>query len=99
VLKPPVSARLGDAQVLGGHDRPRNLCTISPWMMRSSSVINFLGFIVFAMIVGIGLMDRRSGLSVFAMYRSASVTGVRRRASLTERRGDGNQPRPPAPAR
>lgn len=62
-------------------------------------MINFLGFVVFTTIVGIGLLDRRSGLSVFAMYRSVSVTGIRRRASLTERRGDGNQPRPPAPAR
>lgn len=62
-------------------------------------MINFLGFVVFATIVGIGFLDRRSGLSVFAMYRSASVTGMRRRAPWTERRGDGNQPRPPAPAR
>jgi hypothetical protein len=62
-------------------------------------VISFLGFIIFATIVGIGLLDRRNGLTVFAMYRSASVNGISHRASLTERRGDGNQPRPPAPAR
>lgn len=62
-------------------------------------MINFLGFVVFATIVGIGLLDRGSGLSVFAMYRPVSEAGIRRRAPLTERRGDGNQPRPPAPAR
>ena len=62
-------------------------------------MINFLGLVVFATVISIGLLDRRSGLSVFAMYRTASVIGIRRRAPLTKRRGDGNQPRPPAPAR
>ena len=44
-------------------------------------MITFLGFVVFATVVGIGALDGRSGLGLFAMYRSASVTtsGDRRR--------------------
>ena len=63
-----------------------------------AAVIDLLGLVVFTTVVGIGLLDRKSGLSPFAMYRSAAVTGVRRRASATGRGGDDNQPRPPAPA-
>jgi hypothetical protein len=62
-------------------------------------VIEFLGLVIFATVVGIGLLDAKSGLSPFAMYRSATMAGVDRRAHATGRRGDGNQPRPPAPAR
>jgi hypothetical protein len=62
-------------------------------------VIDLLGMVVFATIVGIGLLDLRSGLSPFATYRPPTVTGVRLRAPVTERRDDGNQPKPPAPAR
>jgi hypothetical protein len=63
-----------------------------------AAVIDLLGLVVFTTVVGIGLLDRKSGLSPFAMYRSAAVTGVRRRASATGRGGGDNQPRPPAPA-
>jgi hypothetical protein len=38
-------------------------------------VINLLGMVVFTTIVGIGLLDRKTGLGPFAMYRSAAVTG------------------------
>jgi hypothetical protein len=62
-------------------------------------VIDFLGLVIFATVVGIGLLDAKSGLGPFAMYRSGTMAGVDRRAHATGRRGDGNQPRPPAPAR
>jgi hypothetical protein len=62
-------------------------------------VIDLLGSVVFATIVGIGVLDMRSGLSPFAIFRSANMTGLGRRAPLTERGGDGNESRPPAPAR
>jgi hypothetical protein len=62
-------------------------------------VIDLLGMVVFATIVGIGLLDGRSGLSVFAVYRSPTVIGVRRWVPVTERRAGGNEPKPPAPAR
>lgn len=64
-----------------------------------AAVIDLLGMVVFATIVGIGLLDGRSGLSVFAVYRSPTVTSIRRRVPVTERGGGGNQPKPPAPAR
>ena len=62
-------------------------------------MITFLGLVVFATIVGIGALDGRSGLSLFATYRPASLTGVRPRAPAIKRRDDGNPPKPPAPAR
>jgi hypothetical protein len=62
-------------------------------------MIDVLGSVVFATIVGMGVVDMRSGLSPFAMFRSAGMTDRSRRAPLTERGGEGNQPRPPAPAR
>jgi hypothetical protein len=61
-------------------------------------MIDLLGLVVFTTVIGIGLLDLKSGLSPFAMYRSATVTGGRRQAPATERRGDDNQPRPPASA-
>ena len=64
-----------------------------------AAVIDLLGMVVFATIIGIGLLDRSSGIRPFAMYRSATVTGVHLRAPVTEPRGDENQPKPPAPAR
>jgi hypothetical protein len=64
-----------------------------------AAVIDLLGMVVFATIVGIGLLDGRSGLSVFAMYRSPTARGVRQWIPLTERRDGGNQPKPPEPAR
>jgi len=62
-------------------------------------MVDLVGFVIFATIIGIGLLDVKSGLGPFATYRSAAVTGVRRRAPAPEHRGDDNQPRPPAPAR
>ena len=62
-------------------------------------MIDFLGLVVFVTIVGIGLLDWRSGLTAFAIYRSADVTDFRRRATVTEPRGGGNQPLPPTPAK
>jgi hypothetical protein len=63
------------------------------------AVIDLLGLVVFGTIVGIGLLDGRSGLTVFARYRSVDVTDLRRRVAVTERRGGGNQPMPPTPAK
>jgi hypothetical protein len=37
-------------------------------------VITFLGFVVFVTIVGIGALDGRNGLGLFAVYRSANMT-------------------------
>jgi hypothetical protein len=57
--------------------------------MKGADVITFLGLVVFATIVGIGALDGRSGLGLFARYSSASLTDVGRRAPVTRRRGDG----------
>jgi hypothetical protein len=62
-------------------------------------VIDLLGLVVFATIVGIGLLDGRSGLPLFAMYRSTGPTDLRRQAPVSARRGEGNQPMPPTPAK
>jgi hypothetical protein len=63
-------------------------------------MVDLVGLVIFATIIGIGLLDVKSGLGPFATYRLAAVTGVRRRAPANEHRGDDdNQPRPPAPAR
>jgi len=66
--------------------------------MKGADMITFLGFVVFATILGIGALDGRSGLGLFARYNSASLTGVGRRAPGMKRRGHGNQPKPPASA-
>ena len=50
-------------------------------------------------VVGVGLLDVKSGSGPFAMYRSAAVAGIRRQAPTTGLRGDDNQRRLPAPAR
>jgi hypothetical protein len=62
-------------------------------------VIDLLGTVVFGTIIGIGLLDGRCGLSVFALYHSAGVTGHQGRAAKTNRDGGENQPKPPTPAR
>jgi hypothetical protein len=62
-------------------------------------MITLLGAVVFATIVGIGALDGRSGLGLFETYSPPSLTSVGRRPPVTERRDDGNQPKPPAPAR
>jgi len=62
-------------------------------------MITLLGAVVFATIVGIGALDGRSGLRLFATYSTGSPASVGRRAPVTERRDDGNQPKPPAPGK
>ena len=62
-------------------------------------MIELLGVMIFATVVGIGLLDAKSGLSPFEMYRSTTVAAVGRPEPATERPGDGNQPTPPAAAR
>ena len=62
-------------------------------------MIELLGLVIYATVVGTGLLDMKSGLSPFAMYRSVTGAGVGRSAPATGRRGDGNQPTPPAAAR
>jgi hypothetical protein len=61
-------------------------------------VIELFGLVVFATVIGIGLLDLKSGLGPFAMYRSGAVIGVGPQAPATGRHGDDNRPRPPAPA-
>ncbi|MDT0352871.1 hypothetical protein [Pseudonocardia charpentierae] len=63
-----------------------------------AAVIDLLGLVIFSTIIVIGLLDLRSGLGPFAMYRSGAVIGVDRQALVTGRRGDDNQPTPPASA-
>jgi hypothetical protein len=62
-------------------------------------VIDLLGTVVFGTIVGIGLLDGRRGLSVFALYHSAGMPGSQGRAPETKRDGGENQPKPPTAAR
>jgi hypothetical protein len=63
-----------------------------------AAVIDLLGMVVFGTIVGIGLLDGRRGLSVFALYHSAGMTGRQGRAPKAKRGGE-NRPEPPTPAR
>jgi hypothetical protein len=65
-------------------------------MAEDAAVIDLLGMVVFGTIVGIGLLDGRRGLGVFALY---GVSGHHGRAPKTERGGGENQPKPPTPAR
>ena len=62
-------------------------------------MIDLLGMVVFAAIVGIGLVDVKSGLSPFATYRGPGVADVDLRSQVTERPGDGSGPKPPASAK
>ena len=50
-------------------------------------MIELLGLLIFATIVGIGLLDVKSGLGPFAMYRSGTVTGVSRQERHVRRIG------------
>jgi hypothetical protein len=54
-------------------------------------VITFLGMVVFGAIVAIGALDGRSGLGLFAMYRSVGATRIGQ-PSVPRRRGRGNRP-------
>jgi hypothetical protein len=56
-------------------------------------VITFLGTIVFAVIIGIGSLDSRSGLALLAKYVSPGAAGRRARPSPWNRRG--KDPDPP----
>jgi hypothetical protein len=67
-------------------------------VLEGADVITFLGLVVFATIVGIGALDGRSGLGLFAIYRSVSLMGARPRPPAMERGDDENPPKPPAPA-
>ena len=60
-------------------------------------MIDLLGLVIFAVIVGIGLLDLKSGLGPFALYRSA--TAGRASTQDTGHRGGDNQPEKPAPSR
>ena len=62
-------------------------------------MIDLLGMVVFGTIVGIGLLDGRRGLSVFALYHSDGMPGGQERAPATKRDGGENQPKPPTAAR
>ena len=54
-------------------------------------MITFLGMVVFVAIVAIGALDGRSGLGLFAMYRTKSMTGIGR-PSPRRPRGRGDRP-------
>jgi hypothetical protein len=56
-------------------------------------MITFLGAIVFAVIIGIGSLDSRSGLALLAKYVAPGVGGRRARPSPWDRRG--KDPDPP----
>ena len=47
-------------------------------------MIEILGFVIYLTVVGIGLLDLKSGLGVLAVYRSAGATDLRRREAVTE---------------
>jgi hypothetical protein len=64
---------------------------------RSTGMITVLGSVVLMVIVAIGALDGRSGLGLFASYRSASVTGVGRRSARWHTRHS-NRPKPPTSA-
>jgi hypothetical protein len=61
-------------------------------------MVNFLGTLIFATIVGIGWCDSRGSLSLFGKYTSSIAIGRRPRAPSAGRGGDEDQPEPPAPA-
>jgi hypothetical protein len=46
-------------------------------------VIDLLGLVIFITIISIGLLDSKSGLGPFAMYRSGAVIGVDRQSPVT----------------
>jgi hypothetical protein len=60
-------------------------------------MINVLGTIIFATIIGIGWLDSTTGLSLFGNYTSLSAR-LRPRPRRADRRGGEDQPKPPAPA-
>ena len=59
---------------------------------------DLLGSVIFATMIGIGLLDLQSGSGPFARYRSAPSRD-RGRTPNAGRTGEDNQPTPPEPAR
>ena len=57
------------------------------------AVITFLGTIIFAVIIGIGSLDGRSGLALLGKYTTPGTVGRRARPGPGGRRGDGPAPR------
>lgn len=60
-------------------------------------VIDLLGLVIFAVVIGIGLLDARGGLGPFAVYRSTTAGVVRRPVPAPGQPGEDNQPTPPTP--
>jgi hypothetical protein len=60
-------------------------------------MINVLGTIIFATIIGIGWLDSKGELSLFGNYSSLSAR-LRPRPRAAERRDGEDQPKPPAGA-
>ena len=94
---------MGLCQVLGDMSQPgctgRGISTRRAHEKEDAAVIDLLGVVVFGTIVGIGLLDGRRGLSVFARYHSACVTGRQGWAPKTNRGGGENQSKPPTPTK
>ncbi len=61
-------------------------------------MISFIGVIIFGTIIGIGILDRASGLTVIGRYTASGMSGFWPRSPETGRRGGEDQPKPPAPA-
>jgi hypothetical protein len=62
-----------------------------------NAVISILGTVMLGTIIGIGMLDRASGLALFEKY-VAPRAGVRHAESSTIVRRAGDQPTPPASA-
>jgi hypothetical protein len=60
-------------------------------------MINILGTIIFATIIGIGWLDSRGSLNLSGKYTSLSVARLRPRSPADPRGGE-DQAQPPAPA-
>jgi hypothetical protein len=52
-------------------------------------MITFLGIIIFAVIIGIGSLDGRSGLALLGKYTAPGTAGRRARPGPGDRRGEG----------
>jgi len=61
-------------------------------------MVNFLGTLIFAAIVGIGWCDSRGSLSSFGKYTSSIAIARQPRAPSSGRGSEEEQPEPPAPA-
>jgi hypothetical protein len=62
-------------------------------------MVDILGTLIFATIVGIGWFDSRGSLSLFGKYTAAISTGRRPRTPSAEHGDDRDGPQtPPAPA-